>query len=507
MRSQTLNAFPPCASRIVGIKAWRPSRFLGLSLALWLAACAPPVADIEADTANDTGDVIEDEPVVFQTARGVSIEELAAYQSVRVALMEDGELTTSHVPLIAHKEALIRTYVSRDEHFEDRDITARLTLNPGTENAVAYFDTHRVAETWDEAYLSTTFNFTVPAEQMTPGLSYVVDLLEPETESFTQEPLGLTQYPVEDSAILPMVEAGGPLTLYVLPIRYQQDGVERLPYTSTYQMENLAERLATMYPTPSVEIEVLDPFDWDQTVSSNGLGWGALLNAVQSQRDAQNIPHEAYLYGMVNPDDTLADYCRSGCMLGLSNLSERAGDAWARSSIGIGFNHEQSIDTLVHELGHAHGRWHSPCGNPSGVDPYYPHGGGGIGAWGYDASRGKIMNPSDFADFMSYCDPNWISDYTYIELLERAQETFDSANWAQASNATTRWQSLIVDETGQTQMGAILSSPHRSNPIPVQVWTTRGVQTVQGHFSPYSHLPGGLLLVPEGLGTILGAAF
>jgi hypothetical protein len=338
---------------------------------------------------------------------------------------------------------------------------------------------------------------------MEPGLRYVVDLLEPETDALNNERQGINRYPTKDTIELPMQDAGGPLQLYVLPIRYHGDGSGRLPWTGTDQLNEIEERLGALFPTPAVEIHLLDPMDWEKPLEAEGGGWHQLLNAMQAQRDIHDVPDQGYLYGMVNPREHFYEYCHNGCLQGLSNIVDWSTQAWLRNSVGLGFKAQESIDTLIHELGHAHGRMHAPCGGPVGTDPDYPYG-DNMGSWGYESTRSIILEPYQYADFMSYCSKAWISDYNYIALFKRMRDINAPAAWDHGPDQHTRWQSVIVDATGRTQMGAVLFDTPHAPPIPVQVWTQHGIQTVQGHFAPYSHGGGGLLLVPEGTGTILG---
>jgi hypothetical protein len=99
------------------------------------------------------------------------------------------------------------------------------------------------------------------------------------------------------------------------------------------------------------------------------------------------------------------------------------GSADFRAAVGVAFGEESQIagETLPHEVGHNHGREHAPCGDAADVDPVYPYQGGLIGVWGYDRRDGSLL-PPDLADIMGYCNPQWISDYTYQALLERVAE-------------------------------------------------------------------------------------
>jgi hypothetical protein len=93
--------------------------------------------------------------------------------------------------------------------------------------------------------------------------------------------------------------------------------------------------------------------------------------------------------------------------------------------VSTGTNGDQV--TMAHELGHACGLPHSPCG--VGGDPnfpaYEPYDAGGvahafIGEYGLNINDGTIMSPATFRDWMSYCSPDWVSLYNYGRLLDNA---------------------------------------------------------------------------------------
>ena len=75
--------------------------------------------------------------------------------------------------------------------------------------------------------------------------------------------------------------------------------------------------------------------------------------------------------------------------------------------------------SFVHELGHALGRRHAPCGDPNDPDPDFPDYGDGqpasIGEYGVKLSNVAVVDPAFSADIMSYCrrSQRWVSPYTY----------------------------------------------------------------------------------------------
>ncbi|MBC7771147.1 MAG: thrombospondin type 3 repeat-containing protein, partial [Pyrinomonadaceae bacterium] len=81
--------------------------------------------------------------------------------------------------------------------------------------------------------------------------------------------------------------------------------------------------------------------------------------------------------------------------------------------------------TLAQEIAHNYNgafgnRWqHVNCGTPDGINPNYPYAtntigpSGGTNYYGYDSISKSVIPPSTARDYMSYCDPNWVSDYTW----------------------------------------------------------------------------------------------
>jgi hypothetical protein len=90
--------------------------------------------------------------------------------------------------------------------------------------------------------------------------------------------------------------------------------------------------------------------------------------------------------------------------------------------VALGWDYLPSgAEVAAHEWGHNFGRVHAPCGGPASPDPSWPSGSGylnaRIGQWGWDNVADALRDPNVYRDVMSYCDPQWISDYTYQGVL------------------------------------------------------------------------------------------
>ncbi len=98
----------------------------------------------------------------------------------------------------------------------------------------------------------------------------------------------------------------------------------------------------------------------------------------------------------------------------MPDLEGAGGVAWIGGKTSVS---QVSESTIAHELGHNFNLRHADCGNAPGPDPTFPWPNAAIGAWGYDPREGGSLVPPDWADLMSYCPPEWISDYYFANAL------------------------------------------------------------------------------------------
>jgi hypothetical protein len=420
---------------------------------------------------------------------GMSMTKISMYQAVERPLMENGSAAGSVAPVVAGREGLLRVFVNVDG-YNGQPVFARLTV--GTAPAIEL----QVTPTGNssDGDLGSTINFDVPPELVTPGATFRVELLQPQDQ--TSGTNGGALYPVEGMADL-QVETSGGLKVTLVPVQYNADGSGRLPDTSPAQIAKYEDLFYAMYPVTNVQIEVRNSVGWNNTISSNGNGWGNLLNAIADLRSTDNAAFDDYYYGIFEPSSSLSNYCSGGCVLGLGFVGGPQDD-FAHSAIGIGFGGDTSVDTAVHELGHNHGREHAPCGGVSGADPNYPYSGAQIGAWGYNLLTGQLYSPSNHVDMMSYCDPAWISDYNFNNIFERVQFTSSSNVYIPPQLQNLTWDRVMIGPAGTIEaMGSIqLQTPPIGETVVVDVDTDSGTQQVSGRFLKYDHIEGGVLFVP-----------
>ena len=141
--------------------------------------------------------------------------------------------------------------------------------------------------------------------------------------------------------------------------------------------------------------------------SGNGNGaWGTILSEVAALRGADASTR--YYYGVVK-----ASYGSGVAGIGYVGGGIQTSLGWDALPSGSG--------VMAHEVGHNMGRQHSPCGGAGGPDPAYPYAGGIIGTYGLDLTTLAVKAPATNFDFMGYCSPNWVSDYTWSGLITYRQ--------------------------------------------------------------------------------------
>ena len=149
----------------------------------------------------------------------------------------------------------------------------------------------------------------------------------------------------------------------------------------------------------------------------------------------------------------------------------------------------------------AHGRGHAPCvengGSIEGVDRSFPYGDGSVGVWGWDSRDGTLQSPSD-KDVMGYCNPTWISDYTYRALATRSTSVNFAARVTLARGPD--WHGLLLYANGDARWGGLVTPRMPGGEVELaQVFDRTGelVDEVQVVRIALSHIEDQLLYIPE----------
>lgn len=301
------------------------------------------------------------------------------------------------VPLVAGREALLRVFLRGDQRsffqpqvrvgiYQGTRLMETLTLEPGGDS---------IPLRLREGDLRNSWNVTLPADYIRPGLGVVV-----EADPAGVVPLSTgarTRFPEAGIHALAVVEVPK-LWLRLVPIR--QIGPGTTGRIDEGNLETFIEPLLAMFPITEYDVDIAEPFETSSS-SATMDGWTDILYELDALRVAEGSGR--YYYGVLQA----------------SPSTPYAGLGFVGYPAAIGYDQlPRAAETLAHELGHNFGRPHSPCGGAAGVDPSYPYADGSIGMFGYDAARGVVKDPATQRDVMSYCAPRWASDFTYRRVLD-----------------------------------------------------------------------------------------
>jgi hypothetical protein len=348
-------------------------------------------------------------------ARDIRITEVAIYQVVKIPLVKDGKpVIERNAPVVLGKDAFLRVFVQPLPGFTPHELEAELTLWSEEKVTPPVLVRKLISGQSKESKLDSTINFDLPSTSITGDLRWSVILRELDPVSA----IGT----IDDSARYPKGEGElealhpryvGPLHLMLVPYRYNADGSGRLPDLSDDQLQRYRSFLTAYYPVGEVVLKVHEPVDYNQVVDPSS-GWDAFLDFHCALRANEHSDPRFFYYGLIAPARHALEYADGS--VGLSNIPGPEQSDY-RCSVGLGFLGGQSALIMLHELGHALGLGHTPCGADD-AGPY-PYADGKIGSWGYIVSGRRLMAPDEQYDLMSRCDPVFISDYTYQKVFER----------------------------------------------------------------------------------------
>ncbi len=350
-------------------------------------------------------------------ACGVRVRELAVFQAVKVPLVLEGQPVAPSSPLIEGRRGYFRAYISFDTtNLASAIGNARARLRLESQHGSWHVDgAGFLSRESTDAALESTFNFDVPGDYIRGDLRVGVEL------ELGASCAGAKRLSFPTDGLLPLqLQNTGVMKVTLVPVAYDADTSGRLPDVSEAQLARYRDLLLAYYPTAAVDLGVRAPVRSSIALSSGG-GWGQFLDSIRSLKQQDGAGADTHYYALVSPAATFQTYCSRSCIAGLSYLAARP-SALQQVGAGVGFTGPVAADTLAHEIGHQHGRGHAPCGADAGLDRGYPHTGATLGAWGLDFRSMRIMDPSARKDLMSYCDPIWISDYTYGALAIRRRE-------------------------------------------------------------------------------------
>jgi hypothetical protein len=312
-----------------------------------------------------------------------------------------------NVPLIAHRPALLRIFAETSAEVATAGVDLAITAARGgvpLAGSPLLLNGESVVPEARRDDLDSTINVLLPAGWLERDVDLHVTLDPQNTipewdEDNNQGAMDLSFSPVP------------PMNITIVPIHYTHT-----PNGQTYpppSVDTISDFIRRTYPVSTLNVTFRTAYNFVGNLDE-GLEWGRLLDEVTAVRMADAPPADVFYYGLVPVINGGGAWFDGGI----------AGFAWIgnpRAGVGLDLTPlwqlEYSGKLAAHEIGHNLNRRHAPCGVGSGLDPQYPYEQGQIGQVGVDVSVPQLFLPQTSYDFMSYCHPQWLSDYTYMGLL------------------------------------------------------------------------------------------
>jgi hypothetical protein len=213
----------------------------------------------------------------------------------------------------------------------------------------------------------------------------------------------------------------------------------RAPELSAGRVADMLNLARAMWPLASIDFDIRAPLVSAvaslHAADADG-SWSTVLSELRALRVLDGAPAGMHYYGVVSPT-----YSNGVFGLGLVG-----------SPTSVGWDRDDAAQVATHEWGHNFGRTHSPCGDPPGIDTFYPTVGGATASVGWDQRSNRIVSPLT-SDIMGYCANAWVSEYTYTRALAFRQNTMSTRMTATLAAPSQPQRLLLV--AGYSRQGRV----------------------------------------------------
>ena len=325
------------------------------------------------------------------------------------------------VPLLAGKPALLRVFVTAppEATVTMPDVRVTFHINGIQRHTILIAArTQPIPSEVMEGDLEVSVNAEVPDWLIVPGLEMVIEV-DPDQ---TLDPgLGVTKRIPKEGRMAVDVRAVPPLHLTLVPLLPESEPdstiVESvLAMARDPDGHELLAHMRTLLPITELTVAAHEP------VTTSFQDPFRLIRETEAMRLMEG--GSGYWMGVIQPPP------RTGGTDWYYLLPTGVAYTGGQASVSI-----REASVMAHELGHNLSLAHAPCGNPDGVDTWFPYPIGNTGAWGYDFAEKALVSP-DTPDLMSYCGPpDWISDFFFNKALNHRLTEDGGAAAAMAAEA------------------------------------------------------------------------
>jgi hypothetical protein len=327
-------------------------------------------------------------------------------QIVSVEVTQGVQNSTNSVPLVAGRSTILRIYASGQEALPAGSSNIQIAISaspalPSMASAPLMLSGDLEAAPSRSEYAST-INVPLPASWATG--SYDLSITIDPHNQVAEEQEGNNTF-VQHVSFNDVPT----LRIKIVPVIYTHTDGHRYPAPTK---DSISSWILRLFPLDQVEISWHAPYAFSGNLKELA-SFSALLSQVNSLKKSEGAPADQVYYALVPTSDGSLGWFNGG-LVGMGYIGYR---------VSVGLDYYNAGLTAAHEIAHNLGRYHSPCGSVSSPDPDFPYPDGSIGEFGLDTTTGQVYSPAASRDFMSYCSPKWVSDYTYQALLDAQLRT------------------------------------------------------------------------------------
>jgi hypothetical protein len=329
-----------------------------------------------------------------------------------IEIFQATQTDNNTVPLVSGKTAVARIYVQLLAGISPAGVPVSLTAvrngaNIGTVNATG---PTTIPASPQRGIYNSTFNVILPDSWLSGQVQFTATVDPGNTipeghENNNQFARIVTFNNVPD------------LQVVLVPIDYIHQGSTNPGFYPGQGFDNISNWVRRAFPVDNVNVTIRPDYPFSGNLQGSS-AWLNLLNQIYVLKLSDGHLEETPIvyYGFVPIQNGSTQWFFSG-IAGIGWISPPGQNFRDAVGLNLGANDETGI-LAGHEIGHNLGRDHAPCGGPDEPDPSYPYAGASIGQYGMDIQGSTVAfnTPTSHVDMMSYCSPEWVSDYTYNAL-------------------------------------------------------------------------------------------
>lgn len=345
-----------------------------------------PLTQVASVTAGGTAQALVTYTGSSSDPSGLNLQIAGMYLTQSVQTMAGA------VPMVVNRDAMLRVFAVASASNSAQPVVRARVYRNGTlvSTLTASAPATAVPTTVNEGSVTASWNIPVPASLVQGGLSIIADVDPDNTVAESNE--GDNQFPASGALAIDVRNVPA-LAVRFVPVLQSATG--QTGGVSDANTAAFLTRTRDMHPLNTVTSSVRAPYTTSTTITNSSNEWSSVLSELYALRTADGS--SANYYGVAKVGYT----------------SGIAGIGYIGAPAALGWDYLPSAsEVMAHELGHNWGRQHAPCGGVSGADGAFPYSGGVIGAYGFNVRTGQLLSNTT-ADLMGYCNPTWISDYTY----------------------------------------------------------------------------------------------